>query len=123
MKMNMESLEPEEFEAGENVTNQVRRNKPGGIVVSVRLTPEDSVRLVDLAEDSGKTISQVARQAIRAFLSHLGQRPIFVPEITGSMPNVNIVAFAPLGPRTVKEGAAVVKDEPLTTRTGYYVEV
>ncbi|MCL4370385.1 MAG: hypothetical protein M1380_05705 [Chloroflexi bacterium] len=118
----MANIEPGEFEAGENVTDQVRRNKPGGIVVSVRLAQEDSVRLVDLAEDSGQTISQVARQAIRAFLSHRGQRPAFVPEITGSTPNVNIVAFAPLGPRTIKEGAAVVEGERPRTRTGYYVE-
>lgn len=89
----MTNLEPEEFEAGENVTDKVRRNKSGGIVVSVRLTKEDSDALVRVAEESGKTVSQVARQAIRAFLSQRAQHPTFVPEITGDGPNVNIVAF------------------------------
>ena len=123
----MKKLEPEEFEAGENVTDEVRRSKPGGIVVSVRLSREDSAKLVDLAEDSGKTVSQIARQAIRIFVSQCGQRPTFVPEITGATPEVSIVAFAPLGPRTVKEGVAVaeVEDEqpvksPRPSRTGYY---
>ncbi|MBI2908308.1 MAG: CopG family transcriptional regulator [Chloroflexi bacterium] len=101
------NIEPEEFEAGENVTNQVRRSKPAAIVVSVRLSPEDSVKLIDLAEASGKTVSQVAREAIRLFMSQSGQRPTFVPEITGNTPNVNIVAFAPLGPRTAKEKVEV----------------
>ncbi len=116
----MASPELEEFEAGENVTGQVRRNRAGGIVVSVRLTQEDSARLVGLAEDSGKTVSQIARQAIRAFLSQHWERPVFVPEITGSMPNVNIVTFTPLGSRTVKEGAGVVEGEQPTVRTGNY---
>ena len=113
------NVEPEEFEAGENVTDQVRRNKASGIVVSVRLAPEDSIKLIDLAEESGKTVSQVARQAIRSFISQCGRRPSFVPEITGATSNFKIVAFAPLGPRTVKD-AAIVSDEklPPSPRTG-----
>ncbi|MBI4317411.1 MAG: hypothetical protein HY675_02885 [Chloroflexi bacterium] len=115
----MPNLEPEDFEAGENVTDQVRRSKPGGIVVSVRLMPEDSVKLVDLAEESGQTISQVARQAIRSFLSRRAQHPVFAPEITGETPIVDIVTFAPLGPRTANERNRVeeMEEAPQTSRT------
>lgn len=117
----MTNREPEEFEAGENVTDQVQRNKPSRIVISVRLTPEDSVKLLDLAEESGKTVSQVARQAIRSFISQRGH-PVFVPEITGSTPNVNITTYAPLGPRTANEGVRVEEAQlPRTSRTGYLV--
>ena len=115
----MMSIEPEEFEAGENVTDQVRRNKPSGIVISVRLTPEDSIKLVDLAEESGKTVSQVARQAIRSFIAQSARPPTFVPEITGGTKDFKVVAFAPLGPRTVVKEEVEVTDQklPLTPRT------
>ena len=119
----MTNLEPEEFEAGEKVTDQVvRRNISSGIVISVRLTPEDSIKLADLAEENGKTVSQVARQAIRSFISRRGQHPVFVPEITGGTANVTIVAFSPLGPRTAHEGVRVedVKIPP-TSRSGVVV--
>lgn len=119
----MTNMEPEDFEAGENMTDQVQKSKPMGIVVSVRLTPEDSDKLVDLAEESGKTVSQLVRQAVRSFLSHRGQRPTFAPEITGSRPNVNIVTSASLGPRT--EGVKVEELDrslPPASRTGLLVE-
>ncbi|MDO8473110.1 MAG: hypothetical protein Q7T05_04755, partial [Dehalococcoidia bacterium] len=100
-------------------TDQVdnRRGKSTGIVVSVRLAPEDSGKLVDLAEESGKTVSQVAREAIRAFISQDRQHPKFVPEITGSTLGIDISAFVPLGPRTVNDGAVIVSDETLKDET------
>lgn len=109
--MKMMNTEPEEFEVGENITDQVdRRSRSSGIVVSVRLAPEDSAKLIDLAEESGKTVSQIARQAIRSFISHGRQHPTFVPEITGTALGVEITAFVPLGPRTAKDVAVVVSD-------------
>jgi len=104
--------EPEEFRAGENVTDRVRRRGPGGIVVSVRLELTDSANLAALAEESGKTVSQIAREAIRVFLAQRGRRPMLVPEITGNTPEVNISAFVPLGPRTVSESPAEVRNAP-----------
>jgi hypothetical protein len=118
------NLNPEAFEAGENVTEEVRKGKTAGMVVSVRLSPEDSSNLISLAEESGKTVSQVVRQAIRSFLGQNGQhQPSFVPEITGDMPNVKVTAFAPLGPRTSKDGTALISSiknpsEPREVRTG-----
>ena len=109
------NMEPEQFEAGENVTDEVRRNRPGGMVVSVRLTQEDSVKLIDLAEESGKTISQLARQAIRAFIAYSGRRPAFLPEITGSGLNLQITALTLLGPRTITQ-SQIIDEEVRTGR-------
>lgn len=114
------NLKPEDFEAGENITDKVRRGKPGGMVVSVRLTQEDSVKLVDLAEEIGKTISQVARQAIHSFISQRRQPAVLAPEITGGTKVVEVVAFAPLGPRTINEGNRIEEMEgqfPVLPRT------
>lgn len=117
------TFEPEELELGENVTDQVRQHKPSGIVVSVRLAPEDSVKLIDLAEETGKTVSQIAREAIRSFISQSGHRAVSVPEITGDTPTVKIVAFTPLGPRTSKEGVEIKEEGTPMTRTGYLLGV
>jgi hypothetical protein len=66
--------EPEDFEAGEDVTDDFDApQRPAGMVVSVRIAPQDAERLVDLAETSGHTVSQIARQAIRSFLSSSGR--------------------------------------------------
>lgn len=72
----------EEFEAGENVTDQFASPKrPSGIVISVRLDPQDADRLVDHAEATGRTLSQVGREAIRDYLRY-GLRSGYEPELT-----------------------------------------
>src|SRR3989304_3325946 len=114
----------QEFEVGENVTDEIvdyRQSRSSGIVVSVRLAPEDSTKLIILAEESGKTVSQIARQAIRSFISRAIQPPRFAPEITGNMPGIDITAFVPLGPRTVKDAEVTETDStlpPPASRTG-----
>ena len=72
-----------EFVPGEDVTGDVTPGTRGGVVVSVRLAPEDADRLVKLAEESGKTVSQVAREALRAFVSRGGQPSLFDGEWAG----------------------------------------
>lgn len=61
---------PEEFELGEDITEQFEAPKRSrsGIVVSVRLEPDDADRLTELAEATGRTVSQVARAAIHDYL-------------------------------------------------------
>jgi hypothetical protein len=103
MRKKIVNVDPEKFRAGENVSDRVHRSETAGIVVSARLSPEDSSTLIVLAEESGKTISQVAREAIRAFLAQRKERPAFVPEITGNGPDFDIIAFVPLGPRTANQ--------------------
>jgi hypothetical protein len=68
------SNEPDDFEAGDDVTDDFDApRRPSGMVVSVRIAPEDSERLISLAEASGHTVSQIARQAIRSFLASGGK--------------------------------------------------
>ena len=58
----------EEFELGRNVTNLAKaRGKKVTAVISVRLDMTDVGRLEELAGDSGKTVSQVVRDAIAAY--------------------------------------------------------
>jgi hypothetical protein len=72
----------DQFDPGEDVTDEFDApRRPTGMVVSVRIGPEESEKLINLAEESGRTVSQVARQAIRSFLSFGAKRN---PEVTVS---------------------------------------
>ncbi len=57
-------------ELGEQI--EVRRAARSGVVVSVRLSPEDADLLHDIAEANGKTISQVAREGLSRYLRRRG---------------------------------------------------
>jgi hypothetical protein len=75
-------MEPEEFYGDDDVTEEFEKPRhASGMVVSVRLGAEDAENLVTLAEESGRTVSQVARQAIRAYLSFSG-RKVDTTEVT-----------------------------------------
>ena len=65
------TLDPSQFELGEDVTAQFEppTKKKSGIVVSVRLSPEDADELLSLSEKTDRTVSQVAREAIRRYLA------------------------------------------------------
>lgn len=68
-------MNQDQFEPGEDVTDEFDvTRKPTGMVVSVRLAPEDANRLSARAEETGMTVSQLARQAIRSFLNFGGGR-------------------------------------------------
>lgn len=63
------TIDISQFQAGEDVTDEFEPLKRrSGIVVSVRLNPTDADRLMAAAEDSGRTVSQVAREAIENYL-------------------------------------------------------
>lgn len=47
---------------------EVQRQVRAGIVISVRLSPEEADSLHDLAESSDKTLSQIAKEALMAHL-------------------------------------------------------
>jgi hypothetical protein len=93
------SNEPDQFEAGEDVTESFERSRHSGMVVSVRLPAEDSDKLIDLAEETGRTVSQVARQAIRSFLAG-GGRKVDNQEVSATMQ-----AEAPLVVRSNDQGS------------------
>lgn len=62
------TLEREEYELGEDVTHEFEPSKAPGIVVSLRLGRDDADRLLRFAAETERTVSQVARLAIRDFL-------------------------------------------------------
>lgn len=63
----------DDYPLGEDVTVQVHRRKPAGLVVSTRLEREMAERLLDMSEATSKTVSQLVREAVVAYLEHGGQ--------------------------------------------------
>ena len=58
----------EDFELGRNITRMATTGtKRDTAVISVRLTEEDIGRLEAIGRESGKTVSQVVRDAIAAY--------------------------------------------------------
>jgi len=79
------TLDPSEFIAGDNVTDDFEPPRGrGGVVVSVRLAANDADRLSEAAEATGRTISQVAREAL---LSYLDDRAI--SRLIGAIPTIS----------------------------------
>jgi hypothetical protein len=62
------SLEPEEFEAGADVTNQIVGERSKGLTVAISLSAEDTDRLLTISEQTGQPVTEVARKAIQSFL-------------------------------------------------------
>jgi len=64
---------PEDIELGEDVI-EVERKPRAGVVVSIRLSADEAARLQRLAEERETTLSQVAQEALSAFLAHDSRR-------------------------------------------------
>lgn len=62
--------DPFDVELGEIVEVQ-RHRREAGMVVSVRLDRTDAVSLGEAAERTGRTVSQIAREAIHGYLTGL----------------------------------------------------
>jgi hypothetical protein len=60
-----------DFVAGENVTDEVQCNIDGSIYVTVKLTPEEADKIIDIAEDCNKTVAQVAHRGINQFVTDM----------------------------------------------------
>lgn len=61
----------QEYVLGRNVTEQAQaQENRGTVVLSLRLSSAEFDMLNDLAEMQGRTVSQVAREAIQAWLKH-----------------------------------------------------
>lgn len=59
--------ERDQYREGEDVTSQVAITKEPGMVVSVRLEGDEARQLRRYARDTERTVSEVARLAIRNF--------------------------------------------------------
>ncbi len=91
----------EDEELGEEV--KVTRSRRAGMVLSVRLTPEEVEQVLHLTEARGITLSQLAREALTDYLRRGG-----TGGASGSPPTVTTTGLATLqvhwnGPRTGNE--------------------
>jgi len=66
--------DPLDFELGERV--EVTINRRPGAVVSIRLDHEAANRLCAVADASGRTLTQVATDALRAYLETQTTTPV-----------------------------------------------
>ena len=57
----------EDFILGQDVTDIAAGKGEKSVMLSVRLSPEDFIRLEQLCEDSGKTLSEVVREAVEFY--------------------------------------------------------
>lgn len=64
-------MERSDVELGECVL-EVERRPRAGVVVSARLGAEEAQALFERARRDGKKVSQIAREAVLAYLRHLG---------------------------------------------------
>lgn len=67
--MSEERTEHEEYALGEEVTEHATpKSHSGTVVVSIRLPVAEFAQLETSADAAGKTISQLVREAVRAYL-------------------------------------------------------
>lgn|GEM_PF-4050804 len=91
-----------------NEVVEVERRPRSGVVVSVRLSPAEADELQDRAEARDLTISQVAREAIRAYLQGGNAKSPSVWPWTGTTSGgANLeLTYADLGPTIGTTGEA-----------------
>jgi hypothetical protein len=67
-KLRHERIEPGDIELGDEIT-EVEVRRPVGLVISVRLSAEEADQLERIAERAGKSVTEVAREAIQAVIA------------------------------------------------------
>src|SRR5713101_5745245 len=67
--MNGGAMEPKDIELGDELI-EVERRPRSGVVISVRLSPDEADQLQAKAQARRTTLSSVAREAITSYLSH-----------------------------------------------------
>jgi len=73
------SIDPEQFEVGDEPIDVERRPR-AGVVVSIRLSPDEADRLQELAAERNMTLSRLGREAIVRLLEG-GHEPVRVSAI------------------------------------------
>jgi hypothetical protein len=63
-----ERIEPGDIELGDEITD-VEVKRPVGLVISVRLSAEEADQLERIAERAGKSVTDVAREAVQAVIA------------------------------------------------------
>jgi len=67
-----------------NAEVEIQGKRDAGMVVSVRLTAQEADRLQGLARNSGKSVSDIARESLRATLNHEAA-PVLPPGLTATV--------------------------------------
>jgi Ribbon-helix-helix protein, copG family len=67
-KLRYERIEPGDIELGDEIT-EVEVRSPVGLVISVRLSAEEADQLEQIAEKAGKSVTEVAREAVQAVIA------------------------------------------------------
>ena len=62
-------LNPDDFEAGEDVTDEVAVSPTPGIQLAVRLSLEEAAQLQAIARKEGKSLTEVARASLLATIA------------------------------------------------------
>ena len=68
-------MEPDDIELGDEPI-EVERRPRAGLVISVRLSPDEADEIEGIAEERKITVSQVARDAIISFLTKPSARGV-----------------------------------------------
>jgi hypothetical protein len=67
-KLRYERIEPGDIELGDEITDvEVRR--PVGLVIAVRLSAEEADQLEQIAEKAGKSMMEVAHEAVQVVIA------------------------------------------------------
>lgn len=61
--------DPQDFIAGEDVTEEFEIKQPVGIVLSIRLSREEAARLAQIGQQEGLNMAQTAREALLATIA------------------------------------------------------
>ena len=72
-------LNPDDFEAGEDVTDEVAVSPTPGIQLAVRLSLEEATQLQAIARKEGKSLTEVARASLLARKGSTGSVPHGAP--------------------------------------------
>ncbi|MGE0600318.1 MAG: ribbon-helix-helix protein, CopG family [Dehalococcoidia bacterium] len=72
---------PTDYELGDDVTDRANR-RDQGIVVSVRLDPEEGQRLTAIAKKSDRTLSQIVRAALKDYIIRAETSSLFGGQVT-----------------------------------------
>ncbi len=101
-------IDRNDFQASDEVV-EVERKPRAGVVISVRLSPEEADKIMELAEVRGATVSKIAREALTAFLRGGSGVPVGsmwtgATVNPGSTLSMQTVAY---GPVTVTKGPPV----------------
>jgi hypothetical protein len=100
------TIDREQFEAGDEPV-EVERRARAGVVVSVRLTPDEADRLQELAAERNTTLSRLGREAIVRLLDD-GNAPSRSP--AGFSPSWTVMSTFPVisseAPKLITKGDA-----------------